>query len=148
MGGDNGVEDRRDCAVELGRRLRKLMWANILLREKKTEEGEALTKEIEKMVRAMPGPDAWSTARFELEGIAKTARAASDWELAEFTAQQMIEQDPSYAGGYFALGLTVQHAGDDARARQQFAKAEKLWSKADRDLPELGRIREKVAALR
>jgi tetratricopeptide (TPR) repeat protein len=124
------------------------LWANILLREKKTEEGETLTKEIEKMVRAMPGPDAWSTARFELEGIAKAAREASDWDLAAFTAQQMIEQDPSYAGGYFALGLAMQHAGDDAKTRQQFAKAEKLWSKADKDLPELVRIREKMAALR
>ena len=122
------------------------LWANILLREKKTVEGETLTKEIEKMARAMPGPDAWSTARFELEGIAKAAREASDWDLAAFTAQQMIEQDPSYAGGYFALGLAVQHAGDDAKARQHFAKAEKLWSKADKDLPELGRIREMIAA--
>jgi tetratricopeptide (TPR) repeat protein len=124
------------------------LWANILLRQKKTEEGEGLTKEIEKMVRAMPGPDAWSAGRFELEGIAKTAREADDWDLAEFTAQQMIEHDPSYAGGYFALGLAVQHTGNGAKARQQFAMAEKLWSKADKDLPELGRIREKIAALR
>jgi tetratricopeptide (TPR) repeat protein len=124
------------------------LWASILLREKRTEEGEALTKEIEKMVRTMPGPDAWSAARFELEGMAKTAREAGDWDLAEFTAQQMIQQDPSYAGGYFALGLVVEHSGDEAKARQQFATAEKLWSKADKDLPELGRIHEKVAAVR
>jgi tetratricopeptide (TPR) repeat protein len=124
------------------------LWASILLREKKTEEGEALTKDIEKMVRAMPGPDAWSAARFELESIERTSRQAGDWDLAEFTAQQMIQHDPSYAGGYFAMGLTLQHSGDGAKARQQFAMAEKLWSKADRDLPELGRIHEKVSALR
>ena len=125
-----------------------VLWANILLHEKKTEEGEELTKAIEKMVRAMPGPDAWSAARFELEGIAQTCREAGDWELAEFTAQQMIQHDPSYAAGYFALGLAIEHAGDGTKARQQFAMAEKLWSKADKDLPELGRIREKVAARR
>jgi tetratricopeptide (TPR) repeat protein len=124
------------------------LWANILLREKKTEEGEALTKDIEKMARAMPGPDAWSAARFELESIAKTARQLDDWGLAEFTAQQMIQQDPSYAGGYFALGMAAEHAGDAGRAKQQFATAEKLWSKADKDLPELGSIREKLAARR
>jgi tetratricopeptide (TPR) repeat protein len=124
------------------------LWAGILLREKKTEEGEALTKDIEKMVRAMPGPDAWSAARFELESIGQTSRQAGDWDLAEFTAQQMIQHDPSYAGGYFAMGLTLQHSGDGAKARQQFAMAEKLWSKADKDLPELGRIHEKVSALR
>jgi len=52
-----------------------VLWANILLREKKTEEGEGLTKEIEKMVRAMPGPDAWSAARFELEHRANISRS-------------------------------------------------------------------------
>jgi len=122
--------------------------ADILLREKKMEEGEGLAKEIERMVLAMPGPDAWSAARFELESIARTAREAGDWELAKFTAQQMIQHDPSYAGGYFALGLVAEHTGDAAMTRQQFATAEKLWSRADKNLPELARIREKSAALR
>lgn len=122
------------------------LWAAILLREKKTEQGEALAKDIEKMVRAMPGPDAWCAARFELEAIAQTARQLDDWGLAEFTAQQMIDQDPSYAGGYFALGLAAEHAGDSAKAKQQFSIAGKLWSKADKNLPELGRIRESVVA--
>jgi hypothetical protein len=54
------------------------LWTSILLREKKTEEGEALTKDIEKMVRAMPGPDAWSAARFELESIERTSRQAGE----------------------------------------------------------------------
>src|SRR5258708_11236262 len=123
------------------------LWANILLRQKKTEEGEGLTKEIEKMVRAMPGPDAWSAGRFELEGIAKTAREADDWDLAEFTAQQMIEHDPSYAGGYFALGLAVQHNGNGAQTRQQFSKAEKTWSKADKKFPGPRRARVKTSAV-
>ena len=122
--------------------------ADILLREKKMEEGEGLAKEIERMVLAMPGPDAWSAARFELESIARTAREAGDWELAKFTAQQMIQHDPSYAGGYFALGLVAEHTGDAAMTRQQFATAEKLWSRADKNLPELARMREKSAALR
>jgi tetratricopeptide (TPR) repeat protein len=122
--------------------------ADILLSEKKTEQGEALTKDIEKLVRSMPGPDAWSSARFELESIAKTAREAGDWELAEFTAQEMIQHDQRYAGGHFALGLAAQHAGDTAGARQHFATAEKLWSKADKDLPELAQIRDGLTALR
>jgi len=122
--------------------------AGILLREKKMEEGAALTMEIEKLIVAAPGPDAWSAALFELESIAQTAREAGDWDLAEFTARQMIRHDPSYAAGYFALGLALEHAGDGAKARQQFAMAEKFWSKADKDLPELGRIREKVSPLR
>jgi len=46
----------------------------------------------------------------------------------------MILHDPSYAGGYFALGLVAEHQGDVPTAKQEFATAEKLWSKADADL--------------
>jgi tetratricopeptide (TPR) repeat protein len=114
--------------------------AEILLREKNTAEGEALTADIEKLIVAAPGPDAWCAALFELESIAQSARQLGDWELAGATAQELIQHDSSYAGGYFALGLVAEHAGDAAAARQQFATAEKLWSKADKDLPELKRI--------
>ena len=65
--------------------------------------------------------------------------------MAGFTAKEMIRHDPSFAGGYFALGLVSEHAGDTAKARQQFATAEKLWSKADKDLPELKRIHKELA---
>jgi Tfp pilus assembly protein PilF len=60
----------------------------------------------------------------------------------------MIKHDSSYAGGYFALALVAEHAGDVAGARRQFDTAEKLWSKADKDLPELRRIHQGVAANR
>ena len=120
--------------------------AELLLHEKNTAEGEALTMEIEKMIIAMPGPDAWSAALFELEAIAQSARHLGDWELAGFTANEMIRHDSSFAGGYFALGLVAEHAGDAAKARQQFATAEKLWSKADKDLPELKRIHRETSA--
>ena len=125
-----------------------VLQADLLLVQKRTEEGESLTKDIEKLARAMPGPDAWSAAHFELEAIAKNARAAEDWDLAEFTAQQMIQHDPHYAGGHFALGLVAKHKGDAAGARTHFAEAEKLWNKADKDLPELTQIRDGLSASR
>jgi len=122
--------------------------AEILLREKKTQEGEALLQDIVKMTLARPGPDAWSAARFELESIAQRARQSGDWNLAESTAREMIQHDPTYAGGYFALGLVAEHAGHSAQAREQFAAAEKFWSKADQDLPELRRIHDGLSAHR
>jgi tetratricopeptide (TPR) repeat protein len=122
--------------------------ADFLLREKKIEEGEALLQDIVKMILARPGPDAWSAARFELESIAQRARQSGDWSLAESTAQAMIQHDPTYAGGYFALGLVAEHAGHPAQAREQFAAAEKFWSKADPNLPELRRIRDGLSAHR
>ena len=125
-----------------------ILRAEFLLRDKKTEEAEPLLEEIVNMTLARPGPDAWSAARFELEAIAKTARQSGDWNLSESVARHMIEHDPTYAGGYFALGLAAEHAGRPAQAHEQFAAAEKFWSKADKDLPELRRIQEGLSARR
>ena len=125
-----------------------ILRAEFLLHDKKIEEAEGLFEDIVKMILARPGPDAWSAARFELEAIAKTARQSGDWNLSESVARHMIEHDPTYAGGYFALGLAAEHAGHPAQAHEQFAAAEKFWSKADKDLPELRRIQEGLSARR
>jgi tetratricopeptide (TPR) repeat protein len=111
-----------------------LLRAEIMLREGRVEEGNRLMERIVKDVVAVSGPDAWSEALFELEYIARVAREASDWTLAESAAQEMIAHDPSYAGGYFALGLVAEHQGNAPTAKQEFATAQKLWSKADSNL--------------
>jgi tetratricopeptide (TPR) repeat protein len=131
-----------------------LLNAEILLRRGRAEKSDALFREIEKKVRAVPGPDSWSQALFQLESIASVARDAEDWDLAEFTAHQMIEHDPSYAGGYYALGLavdrkgaeTADHRGADAAAREPFAQAAQRWAQADPEMPELVQLRQKLAA--
>jgi tetratricopeptide (TPR) repeat protein len=109
-----------------------LLNGEIMLYEKNWEKGNALIQKIEQEMVAALGPDAWSESLFQLESIASVARRVGDWELAESTAQKMIEHDPSYAGGYFASGAVAEHQGDAARALREFAEAEKLWSKADR----------------
>jgi protein-disulfide isomerase len=111
--------------------------AELLLAEKNSAEGVALMKEIEEQLRAAPGPDARSQALFQLDSIARRARETGEWALAELTALAMIEQDPSYAGGYYANGLVAEHQGNPGTANEQFRIAQKLWSEADRELPEL-----------
>jgi tetratricopeptide (TPR) repeat protein len=117
--------------------------AEILLRENLTPDAEGILSEVEKSILAMPGPDAWSAATFQLETIAQSARRAGDWELAGFTARNIMEHNPNYAGGYYAMALVARHSGDTAQASRLMASAEKLWLKADPDLPELIEIRRK-----
>lgn len=119
--------------------------AAIWLRENQIQAGEELTVKVEESMLAKKGPDGWMAAEFALESIARDARQAGDWDLARFTAEQMIRHNPSYAGGHFALGLVAEHAGENAGARQMFAAAEKLWQHADADLPELAMTRKKLA---
>jgi pimeloyl-ACP methyl ester carboxylesterase len=111
-----------------------LLRAEILLREKNWDKANTLMEKIEVEIVAVPGPDAWSEALFRLESIARVARETGDWGLAESTAKMMIQHDPSYAGGYLALGLVAEHRGDEPTAKQEFATAEKLWRKADAEL--------------
>ncbi|HEV7499941.1 MAG TPA: hypothetical protein VGQ33_08060 [Vicinamibacteria bacterium] len=106
----------------------------ILLREGKAAEGRALLKDVQKRLRAIPGPDAWIQALFRLEGIARVARDAGDWELAAYTADQMIEHDTSYAGSHAAQSAVAQHAGDAARAARELEAARHAWADADPDV--------------
>ena len=122
-----------------------MLHGEILLRQQKRDQGRAALKQVEQQVRAQPGPDSWNGALFELESIARAARGANDWELADYTAQQMLQHDPSYAGSHFAAALVAEHAQDSAGAAREFATAAKLWSAADPSLPELTRIRQSSA---
>jgi tetratricopeptide (TPR) repeat protein len=120
----------------------------ILVRQNRAQEGEQIIVKVQESLVAMPGPDAWIASVFALESIARDAREAGDWDLARFTAEKMIQQDPYYAGGHFALGLVAEHAGETAGARPMFAQAGKLWSQGDRSLPELVLTRKKLAEIR
>ncbi|MGH9774472.1 MAG: tetratricopeptide repeat protein [Candidatus Acidiferrales bacterium] len=108
--------------------------AEILFCGDSRKQGSALLTQLEKGIAAVPGPDAWSESLFELESITTLSRALGDWDLAGSTAQTMIQHDPSYAGGYIALGMVDEHNGNAAKANDDFATAEKLWSKADADV--------------
>lgn len=122
--------------------------AEIQLREGKSEEGRTGFKTVQRRLRALLGPDAWSQALFRLESIAQVAREAGDWELAEYTAKQMLEHDSAYAGAHFALALVNEHKGDKTAAEKGFAKAREYWRNADADLPELVYAQARTGALR
>ncbi len=81
--------------------------------------------EVVRKARAAPGADACIQALFTLETVAR----------------QMLEHGPAYAGTHYAL--VAKHAGDDRAAGAEFALAERYWSKADPDLPELANVRAK-----
>jgi tetratricopeptide (TPR) repeat protein len=117
----------------------------LLLRDGKTDEGRTLLKEVEGRLRALPGPDAWIQALFRLESIGRIAREVGDWELAEYTARQMLDHDPAYAGSHLALGLVAAHKGDREAAAASFAAARTHWNDADPDLPELALVAPRAA---
>lgn len=97
----------------------------------KKAEGAALLRDVERAYRAVPGPDAWSQALFRLESIGEFARAQGDWELAAFSAEQMMDHDPHYAGSHLAAALVEQHRGNRELARREQAAALAAWPVAD-----------------
>jgi tetratricopeptide (TPR) repeat protein len=115
--------------------------AEVMLWEGRTQEGSALLMDVQRRLRALPGPDAWTQALFRLEAFARTARAVGDWNLAEFTARQMLEHDGAYAGSHLALALVAQQRGDLELMRTEADSARQFWRDADRNLRELGELR-------
>lgn len=109
----------------------------IYLHEKNLADGNRLMTAVMKDIVAVTGPDAWSEALFQLEYIGRVARDSEDWTLAESAARATISHDPSYGGGYAALALVDEHAGNVTTAKQERATAERLWSKADSPLAAL-----------
>jgi len=112
-----------------------------LLRTGQQAKGRSTIEGVVRKVRALQGPDNWTQALFTLEALARTARDAGEWDLAEWIAQQMLQHDPNYAGTQYALGLVAQHKGDAAGSRKAFDLAKRYWSKADANLPELKQLR-------
>jgi tetratricopeptide (TPR) repeat protein len=119
----------------------------VLLRRGQLAPARELLKDVQRRIRAVPGPDAWTEALFRLEEIARSAREAGDWELAAYTADQMRDHDPAYGGTHYALGRVAEQAGDGARARAAYDEAVRLWSRADEDLPQLRQARDRRDAL-
>jgi len=111
---------------------------------KKSAEGVALMKEIEEQLRASPGPDARSQALIQLDSIARRARETDEWALAELTAQANDSTGPQLRRWLLRHGLAAEHQGNSSKAMQQYNVAEKLWSEADKDLPELQILRKKT----
>jgi len=120
----------------------EVLQGEFFLRTGQPEKGRAMLDEVVRRLReGGAGPDTWAQTLFTIESIARAARQAGDWEFAGFTARQLAAQDGSYAGAHYALGLVAEHNGDTRTAQTEFALAEKAWSKADADLPELRDIR-------
>jgi tetratricopeptide (TPR) repeat protein len=115
-----------------------------LLRTGERDRAHAMLEDLVKKIRALPGPDNWVQALFTMEVIGQTARDSGDWIFAEWIGRQMVEHDPNYAGGHYALALNADHRDDVSNAQAEFATAARLWSRADPSLPELARIRERV----
>jgi tetratricopeptide (TPR) repeat protein len=124
----------------------EMLRGEILLRSGKAADGRTRLQEVERRLRAIPGPDAWIQALFHLEAIARTAREVKDWELAEYTAGQMMEHDPQYAGSQLAMAAVAAHQGETAEAARRLEAAERAWRDADPDLPELREIRARRTA--
>jgi tetratricopeptide (TPR) repeat protein len=120
----------------------------LLLRTGRREEGRTVLKDVVRALRAAPGPDAWSQALFRLETMARSAMDASDWDLAEFIAAQMLEHDAAYGGSHLTRALVLRRKGEAAGAATELEAARRYWRDADPDLPELQRITAENAARR
>lgn len=115
--------------------------ADVMLRGGRRDEGRELLKDVQRRLRALPGPDAWTQALFRLDGFARLAYAIDDRELLEYTAKQMLEHDAAYGGSHLALALVARQQGNPELALAEAETARRYWQGADRDIKELALLR-------
>jgi hypothetical protein len=132
-----GVEGGGLIAVPL-----QTFQAEFFLRTKQVDKARPALEDAVRKARMQSGPDNFMQTLFTLEALARAARAAGAWDLATWTARQMVEHDPNYAGSHYAMGLVAQHAGDARLTAAEFALAAKYWGGADADLAELKTVRQ------
>jgi len=109
----------------------------LVLRTGRTEEGATVLMGVARAMRATPGPDAWTQALFRLETMARGARDAGAWKLADDLATQMLEHDAAYGGSHLARALVLRHQRDEAGFNREMEAARRYWKDADPQLPEL-----------
>ncbi len=109
----------------------------LLLKKGNVEEGRKILKDVQRALRATPGPDAWIQTLFRLESIARSARDSNDWDLAEYTALQMLEHDEAYGGSHLAMALVLEKKGDAQGAAREFQAAKRYWQQADPEIVKL-----------
>ena len=119
--------------------------AEMLLRAGNAEGRERM-RMAAAALRALPGPDAWIQALFQIESMARIAREAGDWALAAELAQELVDHDPAYAGSQLAVALVARQRGDGPAADRALAAAAEYWRDADPDLPEWALLRPRRAA--
>jgi tetratricopeptide (TPR) repeat protein len=115
--------------------------AEVMLRGGDRAQGRELLMDVQRRLRALPGPDAWTQALFRLDAFAKMAYDIGDWVLLEHTANQMLQHDPAFGGSHLALALFARERGDVELARNEAAAARRYWQDADRNLKELATLR-------
>lgn len=125
----------------------ELLRGELMLRAGLIEEGSKVLKGIITEMRADYGPDGWINTLFHLESIARTARDAGAWGLADHAAQQMVAHDSAYGGSHLAVALVAEQRGDVKGAQQAYARAKQLWIQADADLPALRIVEQKIASV-
>jgi hypothetical protein len=99
---------------------------------------------VERRIRAVPGPDAWTEALYPVEAGARLSREAGDGDIAAHTAEQMRKHDSADAGTRCAI-VVAEPRGDTAAAACEFVAAVELWKNADPDLAVLREARARAA---
>src|SRR6185436_7013926 len=96
-----------------------------------------VVQRVGRYVRAATSADSWSQGLFRLELLASLARENDHWQIAGELSELMLTIDPYYGGSHYALAVVARHNQDLELARREFTAAEKYWTHADKQLPQL-----------
>jgi tetratricopeptide (TPR) repeat protein len=114
--------------------------AQIAARASDREEGYARFRKAAAMEAALLYTEPPTYPRPVAEGLALTALALGDYDVAAEGYREALAREPGSGRAYFGLAAALQGRRDAAGAREMLSKARLAWSKADADLPQMRRL--------
>jgi tetratricopeptide (TPR) repeat protein len=81
-----------------------------------------------------------------VEGMANTALALGDFDMAVASYRVALAREPGSGRAYFGLADALAGIGQSDEARRTREKAAKAWDKADADLPQIVKLKSATAA--
>ena len=77
------------------------------------------------------GPDPWIESLYFLQLLSNITYSTGNMELAESSAKALLEHDPEFGGGHFAMARVQKRKNNEAAASESMAKAKLAYQDGD-----------------
>jgi tetratricopeptide (TPR) repeat protein len=89
---------------------------------------------FQKQMLSQTGPDPWIESLYFLQLLSNITYSTGNMELAESSAKALLEHDPEFGGGLYAMARVQKRKNNETAASESMAKAKLAYKDGDEEL--------------
>lgn len=89
---------------------------------------------FQKQMLSQTGPDPWIESLYFLQLLSNITYSTGNMDLAELSAKALLEHDPEFGGGHYAMARVQKNRNDEAAAQESMVKAMSAYKDGDEEL--------------